>query len=157
MRQSKLFRILLFISLIGGVSLVQMPLFMRTVSAHSGGTDSSGCHTCHTNCPSYGLNFGQYHCHNPKRDYSGGGNGFSTLPPLQPLPTYQFQTPTTLPPYRYSTPTTSSGYRFVPQIAPSPTWRPASNTSSSQNEDDFLGAIGFIALVAIIIWFFSRP
>lgn len=35
-----------------------------TVYAHPGRTDSSGCHTCRTNCGSYGLSYGQYHCHN---------------------------------------------------------------------------------------------
>lgn len=34
--------------------------------AHSGRTDSAGCHTCRTNCPSYGLSYGEYHCHTPK-------------------------------------------------------------------------------------------
>lgn len=32
-------------------------------SAHRGGTDAYGCHTCHTNCPSYGLSYEEYHCH----------------------------------------------------------------------------------------------
>lgn len=36
------------------------------VSAHSGNTDIYGCHTCYTNCYSYGLTYGQYHCHTPK-------------------------------------------------------------------------------------------
>jgi hypothetical protein len=34
--------------------------------AHPGGTDSSGCHTCRTNCPNWGLSFGEYHCHRSK-------------------------------------------------------------------------------------------
>ena len=34
--------------------------------AHSGGTDSYGCHTCRTNCPSYGLDYDEYHCHQSK-------------------------------------------------------------------------------------------
>ncbi len=34
------------------------------VGAHSGRTDAYGCHTCRTNCPSYGLSYGEYHCHN---------------------------------------------------------------------------------------------
>jgi hypothetical protein len=38
----------------------------NNVSAHSGNTDASGCHTCRTNCTSYGLYYGEYHCHNPK-------------------------------------------------------------------------------------------
>ena len=38
-----------------------MPIY---VSAHPGRTDSSGCHVCKTNCASWGLNNGEYHCHN---------------------------------------------------------------------------------------------
>lgn len=34
--------------------------------AHPGRTDSSGCHTCRTNCPSWGLSHGEYHCHRSK-------------------------------------------------------------------------------------------
>ena len=34
--------------------------------AHSGRTDSSGCHTCRTNCPNWGLDYGEYHCHRSK-------------------------------------------------------------------------------------------
>ena len=36
------------------------------VLAHSGRTDSSGCHTCRTNCSSWGLRSGEYHCHRSK-------------------------------------------------------------------------------------------
>ena len=36
------------------------------VLAHPGNTDSLGCHTCYTNCSSWGLYYGEYHCHNPK-------------------------------------------------------------------------------------------
>lgn len=34
--------------------------------AHPGRTDSSGCHTCLTNCPNWGLSYGEYHCHRSK-------------------------------------------------------------------------------------------
>ncbi|MBI2047914.1 MAG: YHYH domain-containing protein [Parcubacteria group bacterium] len=34
--------------------------------AHPGRTDSSGCHTCRTNCTSWGLSYGEYHCHRSK-------------------------------------------------------------------------------------------
>jgi hypothetical protein len=37
-----------------------------SVFAHPGNTDSLGCHTCRTNCPSWGLYYGEYHCHEPK-------------------------------------------------------------------------------------------
>jgi hypothetical protein len=55
-------------------------------NAHSGGTDSSGCHTCRTNCPSYGLAYGEYHCHNPKNysNNSFGSSGWGWTPTLVP-------------------------------------------------------------------------
>ena len=31
--------------------------------AHPGGTDADGCHTCHTNCTRWGLDYEEYHCH----------------------------------------------------------------------------------------------
>lgn len=34
--------------------------------AHPGRTDRSGCHTCRTNCRSWGLRYGEYHCHRSK-------------------------------------------------------------------------------------------
>jgi hypothetical protein len=34
--------------------------------AHPGRTDSSGCHTCRTNCPNWRLSYGEYHCHRSK-------------------------------------------------------------------------------------------
>jgi hypothetical protein len=36
------------------------------VFAHPGRTDSAGCHTCQTNCPNWGLSYGEYHCHRSK-------------------------------------------------------------------------------------------
>ena len=44
---------------IGAVTLVAAPLAF----AHSGGTDAKGCHTCRTNCAKWGLQDGEYHCH----------------------------------------------------------------------------------------------
>ena len=66
-------------------------------SAHPGRTDSSGCHTCRTNCPSWGLSSGEYHCHNAKAvpqplepirsHYGEGGTGYT-----QPWPAYKSST-----------------------------------------------------------------
>lgn len=39
------------------------------VSAHPGNTDSSGGHTCRTNCSNWGLSYGEYHYHNSKGSY----------------------------------------------------------------------------------------
>jgi len=50
---------------------------VHIAQAHSGGTDSRGCHTCRTNCPRYGLYFGQYHCHSAGGNSSGSGGGRS--------------------------------------------------------------------------------
>lgn len=47
----------------------------QRASGHPGRTDSSGCHTCRTNCPSWGLAYGQYHCH---RGTSGGTSSGGT-------------------------------------------------------------------------------
>lgn len=41
-------------------------LIPQVVFAHPGRTDSAGCHTCKTNCPNWGLSYGEYHCHNSK-------------------------------------------------------------------------------------------
>lgn len=51
--------------LLTGVLL--LGLFMPSVIfAHPGRTDSYGCHTCKTNCAKWGLNMGEYHCHQAK-------------------------------------------------------------------------------------------
>jgi len=34
-----------------------------TAGAHPGGLDANGGHHCWTNCASWGLAYGQYHCH----------------------------------------------------------------------------------------------
>ncbi len=42
-------------------------LFIPSITfSHSGRTDSAGCHTCRTNCTSWGLSTGEYHCHRAK-------------------------------------------------------------------------------------------
>lgn len=34
------------------------------VMAHPGGLDDNDCHYCRTNCSKWGLDTGEYHCHN---------------------------------------------------------------------------------------------
>jgi hypothetical protein len=51
----------------------------NSVSAHPGRTDSSGGHTCRTNCEQWGLDYGEYHFHNSyidtsESDYQEGYN-----------------------------------------------------------------------------------
>lgn len=57
--------------LIVSVLLFMIPI---SVSAHPGGLDASGCHTCRTNCAKYGLTDGQYHCHNGNSNSSRGSS-----------------------------------------------------------------------------------
>ncbi len=55
------------------LAIISLILFSSDrAMAHPGRTDSSGGHTCRTNCPSWGLDWGEYHYHN------GGGGGESS-------------------------------------------------------------------------------
>lgn len=49
-----------FIKIFITISTLMLPTI---VFAHPGRTDSSGCHTCKTNCSSWGLEDYEYHCH----------------------------------------------------------------------------------------------
>ena len=53
-------------SVILGCFIILTILSPNVSFAHPGRTDSSGCHTCRTNCPSWGLSYGEYHCHRSK-------------------------------------------------------------------------------------------
>lgn len=64
--------------------IILTPFF---VFAHPGNTDSSGCHTCRTNCTSWGLSYGEYHCHNTK-SYSSPSYSYPTTPTCPSLSTY---------------------------------------------------------------------
>lgn len=55
-------------------------------SAHPGRTNAAGCHTCKTNCPKWGLDFGEYHCQGSR----------STSPPPPPPPPLRREPPRTL-------------------------------------------------------------
>jgi len=59
--KEKIKKYLLLIIIIGGLFI-----FSYFIFAHPGRTDSAGCHTCRTNCPSWGLSYGEYHCHRAK-------------------------------------------------------------------------------------------
>ncbi|KKR08605.1 MAG: Membrane protein [Parcubacteria group bacterium GW2011_GWC2_39_14] len=70
------------------IVLVIFLFFPALTQAHPGRTDSSGCHTCRTNCAKWGLSSGEYHCHQAKSlpqpkepiksHYSDNG-GYTTL------------------------------------------------------------------------------
>lgn len=83
------------------ITLCLISLLLPTfVFAHPGRTDNSGCHTCRTNCASWGLDAGEYHCHNAKTlpqpvepiksTYGENGTGYTT-----PAPEYKAGTANT--------------------------------------------------------------
>lgn len=49
---------------ISTICLLSFVMFNGLAIAHPGRTDSSGGHTCRTNCASWGLSQGEYHYHN---------------------------------------------------------------------------------------------
>ncbi len=48
------------------IVLICILLLPSITMSHPGRTDSYGCHTCRTNCASWGLSTGEYHCHRAK-------------------------------------------------------------------------------------------
>lgn len=91
-------------------------LFLPLVAgAHPGNTDSSGCHTCRTNCPKWGLSTGEYHCHNAKalpqpeepiRSHYNESGGTT-----EPWPAYKNTSPTL--PQTVSAPKNSTTATFI--------------------------------------------
>lgn len=53
-------------------------LFVDNVLAHPGRTDSSDCHKCNTNCAKWGLEPGEYHCHNENGYTNSKGQLFNS-------------------------------------------------------------------------------
>lgn len=68
---------------LAGYLLVALSFFLIPTQqglAHPGRTDSSGGHTCRTNCEKYALEYGEYHYHN------GGGSTAPSAPSPAPAP-----------------------------------------------------------------------
>ncbi len=121
------------------------------VSAHSGRTNSAGCHTCYTNCASYGLSDGEYHCH----------NGGSTSSQIQTAPVIQQET--TVPqPTVTDTPTPTPEPTATPTTAPTltPTATPqpkaevkGESTSNSAPVGAILGTVASAPFVIFLVMF----
>lgn len=58
--------------------LITLLMNCNVVYAHPGRTNSSGCHYCKTNCSSWGLDDGEYHCHNGNTYTNSKGQVFSS-------------------------------------------------------------------------------
>jgi hypothetical protein len=50
-----------------------------SAAAHPGRTDATGGHHCRTNCPAYGLAYGQYHHHGGTGSASSGSGGSTSV------------------------------------------------------------------------------
>lgn len=50
----------------------------NVVLAHPGRTDSNGCHKCNINCAKWGLDTGEYHCHNGNTYTNSRGQTFNS-------------------------------------------------------------------------------
>jgi hypothetical protein len=79
------------------LSLIVSGLIIPSISfAHPGRTDSSGGHTCRTNCANWGLSNGEYHYHRSKgvpqakepvtSTYGAQGTGYTTPAPEYKTP-----------------------------------------------------------------------
>jgi hypothetical protein len=97
------------------------------VEAHPGRTDSSGGHTCRTNCESWGLGYGEYHYHGGGGSSSGGSVDNSFTAPIQEVVIYPTNTP--IPP-RIPTATPTR----IPTRTPTPTITLAPSPSSSPTQ-----------------------
>ena len=90
--------------------VILLTLLPTSALAHPGRTDSSGGHTCRTNCEDWGLDYGEYHYH----------NGGYTTPYSTPYNT-PYTTPVMPSPKLSPKPTSSPSPTPIPSPSPSPT------------------------------------
>lgn len=96
-------------------------LYANFAQAHPGRTDASGCHTCRTNCASWGLSTGEYHCHNAKAvaqpiepvksHYGDSGTGYTTPAP-------EYKTPVSVPVTNIAQPVVKEKIEEQPKAEP---------------------------------------
>jgi hypothetical protein len=109
-------------------------LSVGITDAHPGRTDTSGGHTCRTNCEKWGYGYGEYHYHGGGGSSSGSTGGTYiapvqetvqeavTLPTNTPIPTrIPTKTPTKVP---SKTPTPTVKITVTPTKIPTPTIAP---------------------------------
>lgn len=119
-------------------SLLISFLFAPAANAHPGNTDSSGGHTCRTNCPRWGLDYGEYH-------YHGGSRPAPYIPPIVKA------TPTSKP---VPSPIPSPKPTATPVLQPSPFLTPDPSKEDSDNTYWYLG--GLAALVGGGYWLYKK-
>lgn len=113
------------------LSVLLISSFSITVRAHPGRTDSSGCHTCRTNCADWGLSTGDYHCHGGGSgggSSSGSGSGTSGSRPSGGSGTY------TAPPVTYPSVPARPAATPRPTVTPDPLTVPFPNAFNETGE-----------------------
>lgn len=83
-------KLYIFTSLFLGLFVLFIFTNPARVSAHSGNTDAYGGHTCYTNCPSYGLYYGEYHYHNSGYNYSDPYGSYNYTPSTPSCPSNSY-------------------------------------------------------------------
>lgn len=96
--------------------------------AHPGRTDSSGCHTCRTNCPDWGLSYNEYHCHRAKE----------TPQPIEPIRSIRGDggTGITVPAPEYKTPV--EPFVSTQETAPNPSIEKTVDNQQSKRRNIFI-------------------
>lgn len=106
--------------------------------AHPGRTDASGCHTCRTNCASWGLSTGEYHCHRSK----------GVTQPTEPIRSIRNENGvgTTVPAPEYKVPITNTVKPQMPtetapteKIKPTPIVKP--DTEIKKDEEQIMPSV----------------
>lgn len=111
-----------------------LPGFVPPAEAHPGGTDGSGCHTCRTNCPSWGISNGFYHRHSPVRSCFAQVATSTPSPTRTPAPT---RIPTTV-----ATPTPTPSARPPPSSASGDYSQSVEFPSAARSEISNTGGLG---------------
>lgn len=149
--------------IIKGVAILGLAIFLypSQTFAHPGRTDSSGCHTCRTNCANWGLSPGEYHCHNggtttQDNTATPAPVKIQTEAPSQtPEPTVTPEptpTPTPTPaPTSTTTPTPTPSVNPI-QTSPTPSPTVAGETTSASTGETIGVLAVLLGIPALIIW-----
>lgn len=146
---------------IEGIAVLILAIFLLPTAAlaHPGRTDSSGCHTCRTNCASWGLSTGEYHCHNEGSSTQNDSEASepiqtqTNIPTLKPISSNKpkpISTPTptstpTLSPTKTSTPTPI-------QVKITPIQTPNIAGESTSNVGAGAAALAIVVGIPAAIW-----
>ena len=134
------------------VPLLVLSLFLipSNVSAHSGRTNSSGCHNCNV-----GSCAGTYHCHNGGSVSAPAYVPTVTQKPSTPRPTLKpTQAPTTAPTTEPVVLGVSASE--TPSVSPIVSQTPKAEVMGDKKENPIGGLIGIGAMGAVAYWAWKK-